>query len=180
VRARDLPPHGARPCRRARDRLVGVRAPSAPPRQLGARPRPLGRRRHRAHAPLARGPRGRGRRGSPRRLMVTLRIIPERLLDARPSGERRYAQNLGAMLIARAPAGCDVEAILPKVSDDEAEHVSALLPGLTDITQGPRRREALGTAWRRGLRTLRIGGGFIHAMSLYAPMRDISLSYGID
>lgn len=112
--------------------------------------------------------------------MVTLRIIPERLLDARPSGERRYAQNLGAMLIARAPAGCDVEAILPKVSDDEAEHVSALLPGLTDITQGPRRREALGTAWRRGMHTGRLGGGFIHAMSLYAPMRDISLSYGID
>lgn len=112
--------------------------------------------------------------------MVTLRIIPERLLDTRQSGDRRYAQNLGAMLIARAPTGCDVEAILPKVADDEAERVSAELPGLTGITQGPRRREALATAWRRGMHTGRIGGGFIHAMGLYAPMRDISLSYGID
>lgn len=112
--------------------------------------------------------------------MVTLRVVPERLLDTFPSGGRRYALNLSELLITRAPAGCDVEAILPKVTDDELSRVTSLLPGLTDVTQGPRRRAALGTAWRRGMHTGRVGGGFIHAMGLYAPVRDISLSYGID
>ncbi|GGA65465.1 hypothetical protein GCM10011490_15140 [Pseudoclavibacter endophyticus] len=112
--------------------------------------------------------------------MVTLRVILDRMLDDRPSGGRRYARNLAEQVIARAPVGCEVEAILPKATPDEFERVTSELPGLTEITQLSKRPDALGRAWRRGFATGRAGGGFIHAMSLLAPVRDISLAYGID
>ena len=112
--------------------------------------------------------------------MVTLRIIPERLLDERPGGSRRAAVNLSRQLIARAPSGCDVEAILPKLTAEELAAVEGELPGLTGVTQAPLKLDALGTSWRRGLLTGVVGGGFIHALGLYAPVRDISLAYGID
>lgn len=112
--------------------------------------------------------------------MVTLRVIPESLLDEAPSGTRRYAANLSRQLIARAPAGCDVEAILPKVTADELAAIEGELPGLSRVVQGPLKRDALATSWRRGLLTGAVSGGFIHAMDLFAPVRDISLAYGID
>lgn len=112
--------------------------------------------------------------------MVTLRLVLDRLLDPRPGGSRRYASNLAREIIARAPAGCDVQAILPKVPAEELERFETEVPGLTGVTQGPLKHETLATSWRRGLLTGSVGGGFIHAMGLFAPVRDISLAYGID
>lgn len=112
--------------------------------------------------------------------MVTLRIVGEPLLAPRPGGTRRYAANLTRQLIARAPAGCDVEAIAPKLTPDELDAFVGAAPGLSRVAQAPLKRDPLATSWRRGLLTGAVGGGFIHAMSLYAPIRDISLAYGID
>ncbi|MGO2110206.1 MAG: glycosyltransferase family 4 protein [Pseudoclavibacter sp.] len=112
--------------------------------------------------------------------MVTLRVLPDRMLEDRPSGGRRYARNLSELVIARAPAGCDVEAIVPKAAPEELERVEGELPGLTSITQLGKRRDSLANSWRRGFSLGRAGGGFIHSMSLLAPIRDISMSYGID
>lgn len=82
--------------------------------------------------------------------MVTLRLVLDRLLDPRPGGSRRYASNLAREIIARAPAGCDVQAILPKVPAEELERFETEVPGLTGSRRG---RSSTRRSRRRG------GGG---------------------
>lgn len=112
--------------------------------------------------------------------MTTLRLILDQLLVPGIGGDRRYAENLAREIIARAPHGTEVEAVLPKIGEEELAAFERLLPGLTGVTQAPMRMERLVKMWQRGLFTGIAGGGFLHAMGLFAPIRDISLSYGID
>lgn len=112
--------------------------------------------------------------------MVTLRLLADRLLDPRPGGSRRYARNLGRQLVARAPEGCQVTALLPRTSVEQLQDVQDAIPGLLDVEQAPLRAEPLAAAWSHGLLTAAFGGGFIHAAGLRAPLRDHSLAYGID
>lgn len=112
--------------------------------------------------------------------MVTLRVLLDRAADERPGGTRRYSEELGRQLITRAPRGCDVEAIIPKRSREEVALLEERVPGLSSVVQAPLRPERLESSWSRGLLTNSVGGGFIHSFTPLAPMRDISLSQGID
>ena len=112
--------------------------------------------------------------------MISLRLVLDRLLDARPSGARRTSSNLARHLLDRAPAGCEVEAILPKTTAEAVDLLRDEVPGLVEITQAPFKAELLAKSWQHGVLTGSVGGGFIHAMGLFAPIRDISLAYGID
>lgn len=103
--------------------------------------------------------------------MVTLRAVVDQIVSPVPGGIGRYAEELTRQLISRAPANCDVVAVTAKLSDDERDRLTMLLPGLAHIEQHALPRRALAEAWRRGLLLGR--PGMLHAMSLLAPLRKI-------
>lgn len=112
--------------------------------------------------------------------MTTLRLLLDPLLDGRPTGTRRAAVSLAREIVRRKPHGTEVAGILPKVGPEEEASVCAEVPGLADCAIASKRLDAFEKGWPKGLHTGAVGGGFLHAFSLFAPMRDISLSYGID
>jgi len=112
--------------------------------------------------------------------MVTLRLLLDRLHDPRPSGTRRYTVSLAREIVRRAPGGCDAEALLAKTTPEAVAGVRDLVPGLVGSTQSSKRLESLEKAWPRGFATATFGGGLVHAFEPLAPLRDISLSGGID
>ncbi|WP_431220435.1 glycosyltransferase family 4 protein [Leifsonia xyli] len=102
--------------------------------------------------------------------MTTLRVIVDDLVGVAPRGTRRYTEELTRQLIATAPAGCDVEAIVSAVGDNELAALRERLPGLGEVTRLPLARRELSLAWQTGLS---VGGplGMLHAPTLLAPIR---------
>jgi glycosyltransferase involved in cell wall biosynthesis len=102
--------------------------------------------------------------------MTTLRVVVDELTDSTPGGKRRYVEDLARQLIAAAPAGCEVEAIVSNISDDQLSEIRQLLPGGAEISRLPLARRELAMAWQSGLP---VGGthGILHAPSLLAPLR---------
>jgi len=101
--------------------------------------------------------------------MTTLRVIAEQLVTPVPNGIGRYTEELTRELIATAPAGCEVEAIVASHPQAEIEDVRRRLFGLARITTAPLARKELSRAWQYGVK-VPIGGGMIHAPSLLAPL----------
>lgn len=102
--------------------------------------------------------------------MTTLRVVVDELIGDAPGGARRYTEELTRQLIATAPAGCQVEGIVPNVSDEILDDLRIRLPGIAAITTLPMGRRELTMAWQSGLK---LGGvsGMVHAPSLLAPLR---------
>ncbi|KZE89043.1 glycosyltransferase [Microbacterium sp. TNHR37B] len=98
-------------------------------------------------------------------MTTTLRIVLERPLDGPGADLGEAARELARGLVATAPSGCDVEAIVPAGADDP----SGLVPGLRVAPAPALARRELVTAWQLGLPT-GVGGGLIHAPSLAAPL----------
>lgn len=112
--------------------------------------------------------------------MTTLRLLLDPLLDVRPTGTRRSTVSLAREVVRRAPHGTSVEGILPRVPPDDEQAVNAEVAGLAEIALASKRREVLERSWPKGHALGAAGGGFLHSTTLMAPLRDISLSYGID
>lgn len=112
--------------------------------------------------------------------MVSLRVLLTPLLDAAPTGTRRTASALTRELVRTAPRGCAVEGILPRVDGDVEAAVRAEVPGLSRMYLAARRQESLDRNWLRGLGATALGGGFLHATTLHAPMVDLSDTVGQD
>lgn len=72
------------------------------------------------------------------------------------------ARDLAAGLIATAPSGCTVEAIVPSGAE-------LSLRGIAGVRTLPLARRELATSWQLGF-TPGVGGGLIHAPSLLAPL----------
>lgn len=108
--------------------------------------------------------------------MIGLRVILDQLVAEVPGGIGRYTEELTRHLIARAPDGCAVEGIISRVSDQDLEKLTELLPGLTRVRRLAMPRAVLAQSWRAGL-TLGAGRGMIHAPSLLAPMRRHDRTY---
>jgi glycosyltransferase involved in cell wall biosynthesis len=102
--------------------------------------------------------------------MTTLRVVVDELVGDEPGGSRRYTDELTRQLIATAPPGCDVEAIVSNVPEDQLELLRSRLPGVATVTRLPLARRELSLAWQSGLP---IGGppGMLHSPSLLAPLR---------
>src|SRR5690606_15093885 len=81
----------------------------------------------------------------------------------------RYAEELTRQLIERAPANCDVAGITARLTPEERERLTTLLPGLAGLQEHKLARRELSLAWQTGLAMP--GGGMVHAMSLLAPLR---------
>lgn len=109
--------------------------------------------------------------------MTTLTVVVDELIGDAPGGTRRYTEELTRQLIATAPAGCDVHAIISNVSDEQLEEVRRLLPGVAEVTRLPLGRRELTVAWQSGIR---VGGvrGMVHAPSLLAPLRKHDTAEG--
>ncbi|MGO4299186.1 glycosyltransferase family 4 protein [Leifsonia sp. RAF41] len=102
--------------------------------------------------------------------MTTLRVIVDELVTDEPGGARRYTEELTRQLIATAPPGCDVEALVSNVSDEQLQTLRDRLPGVGAVTRLPLAHRELALAWQSGLS---VGGppGMLHAPTLLAPLR---------
>ncbi|MFZ6992288.1 glycosyltransferase family 4 protein [Curtobacterium sp. RRHDQ66] len=101
--------------------------------------------------------------------MTTLRVIVDQVVAPVPGGIGRYAEELTRQLIATAPSGCDVEAVLSAVGPTELERVRTLLPGLGRIDRLALPRRELAVAWQGGM-ARGASQGMVHAPSVLAPL----------
>jgi glycosyltransferase involved in cell wall biosynthesis len=106
-------------------------------------------------------------------MTTTLRFIVDQLIAPVPGPIGRYAADLARATIDTTPDGCVVEGLVSASSPDELERLQRELPGLTELQKAPLARRELAAAWQLGLPTP-LGGGFIHAPSLFAPLRKHS------
>ncbi len=101
--------------------------------------------------------------------MTTLSVIVDPMATGRSRGIGRYTEELTRQLIQVAPSGCDVAAIVSKISAEEEKKMRMLLPGIADIHEGRLPRSARETAWRMGFGGIK-GKGMVHSTSLLAPL----------
>ncbi|WP_091231765.1 glycosyltransferase [Microbacterium sp. 3J1] len=91
-----------------------------------------------------------------------LRIVLDQLAHVVNADQAFAARDLAAGLVATAPSGCDVEAIVPAGAE-------VSITGIAEVRRLPLARRELATSWQLGLAP-GVGGGLIHAPSLMAPL----------
>ena len=101
--------------------------------------------------------------------MTTLRVIIDEMLAAAPGSVGRYTEELVRALIATAPRGCYVEAVVAASPEPDYEAIAARLPGLHALHKSTLARRELQAAWQHGFTRLP-GKGMVHATSLLAPL----------
>lgn len=104
--------------------------------------------------------------------MTTLRVIIDQMVAPVPGGIGRYTEELTRQLIATAPRGCDVAAVISAVPEEKYNEVRAKLPGLAELHATKLGRRELAAAWQRGFATSS-SRGMVHATSLLAPLKKI-------
>jgi glycosyltransferase involved in cell wall biosynthesis len=110
-------------------------------------------------------------------MTTTLRFIVDQLVAPVPGPVGRYAGDLARAVVETAPSGCLVEGIVSSSLPDDYERVLREVPGLSDLYKTSLARRELAAAWQLGV-TTSPGGGFIHAPSLFAPLRKHSRDDG--
>lgn len=100
-------------------------------------------------------------------MTATLRIVIDRASGAVLSDLDAAAVELARGLVATAPAGCEVEAVVPAGGGDPS--LETLVPGLADVTRLALGRRELAAAWQIGV-PAGAAGGLLHAASLMAPL----------
>lgn len=101
--------------------------------------------------------------------MTTLRVIVEDIV-APPVGEvSGYALALTQSLIETAPPGSVVEGVISASPEPDYATIATELPGLGRLAKSALAHNELRAAWRSGLVGL-IGGGMVHAPSLFSPL----------
>ncbi|PZE95790.1 glycosyltransferase family 1 protein [Curtobacterium sp. MCBD17_008] len=101
--------------------------------------------------------------------MPTLRVIVDQVIAPVPGGIGRYAEELTRQLVATAPDGCDVEAVVSAASGAELQRLRTLLPGLSGLQRLALPRRELALAWQAGL-AHGASAGMVHAPSVLAPL----------
>lgn len=101
--------------------------------------------------------------------MTTLQVVAEQLLAPVPGGIGRYTANLLPELIAGAPAGWQVEAVVARHSAEAVAGLERRFPGLAGARALPFPPRLLPELWRRGAPGT-MPGGRVHAMSSLAPL----------
>lgn len=102
-------------------------------------------------------------------MTVTLRVVLDQVNAPADTAPAVAARELARGLVATAPSGCAVEAIVPASGPDVAAALEATVPGLVDITRLRLPRRELAAAWQLGAAS-GAAGGLIHAPSLMAPL----------
>jgi glycosyltransferase involved in cell wall biosynthesis len=101
--------------------------------------------------------------------MTTLRVIVDQVIAPVPGGIGRYTEELTRQLIATAPAGCDVEAVVSAAPAADLAHLRTLLPGLSGLERLALPRRELALAWQAGM-ARGASQGMVHAPSVLAPL----------
>lgn len=100
-------------------------------------------------------------------MTTTLRLVLDQLVAPTDSLLHTASLELARGLVASAPRGCEVEAIVP-AGGAGAPDVAELVPGLARVTRAPLQRRELAAAWQLGVGPL--SGGMVHAPTLMAPL----------
>ena len=101
-------------------------------------------------------------------MTATLRVVLDQVVAPTDADLETASRELARALIATAPAGCDVAAIIPSVQDAAGELESAV-PGLADVTRASLARRELAASWQLGIAP-GVGGGMIHSPTSLAPL----------
>lgn len=100
--------------------------------------------------------------------MTTLRVVVDHLVRRDAGGIGRYTEELTKQLIATAPAGCELEAIVSLVPPEEVEEIRERLTGAR-VTRLPMAWRELSFAFQTGLFVPGMRG-MVHSPSLLAPL----------
>ncbi len=95
-------------------------------------------------------------------MSARLRVVLDQLVHVVDADQASASLDLAAGLVATAPAGCEVEAIVPAGT-------SLSVGGLADVRVVPLARRELAASWQLGL-VAGVGGGLIHSATLMAPL----------
>ncbi|MFJ4222067.1 glycosyltransferase family 4 protein [Curtobacterium luteum] len=101
--------------------------------------------------------------------MTTLHVVVDQVVAPVPGGIGRYAEELTRHLVATAPDGCEVAAVVSAVGNDDLRRLETLLPGLSELQRLALPRRELSLAWQGGI----VGGlakEMVHAPSVLAPL----------
>ena len=99
-------------------------------------------------------------------MVATLRVVLDQLVAPTEPELAEASRELARALVIGAPSGCEVEAIAPAGGADAALDV---VGGLANVRRTALPRRELSAALQLGVGT-GIGGGMIHAPSLFAPL----------
>ena len=101
-------------------------------------------------------------------MTALLRVVLDQVVAPIDPDLSAASRELARALVATAPAGCAVEAIVPAAPDVSAA-LEGAVPGLADLTRSPLARRELAAAWQLGVAP-GVGGGMIHSPTLMAPL----------
>lgn len=102
-------------------------------------------------------------------MVATLRVMLDQVAAPTDPDLASAARELARALVAGAPAGCEVEGIVPGVSADRVDVVAAEVPGLARLHKVALARRELAAALQLGVAT-GVGGGMLHSPTLFAPL----------
>jgi len=109
--------------------------------------------------------------------VITLSVIADRMLSETPSGVGRYTEELTRALVATAPDGCQVEAIIGSHGQDAPHRLRERIAGLSGVHASPLTTSQLELVWRLG-RGAGSKASLLHAPTPFAPLRDHDRSDG--
>ena len=95
-------------------------------------------------------------------MSVQLRMVLDQASQVVDADQARAALSLTAGLVATAPRGCVVSALVPRGAEVPVR-------GVQDVRALPLARQELAATWQLGIAP-GVGGGLIHAPSLMAPL----------
>jgi glycosyltransferase involved in cell wall biosynthesis len=101
--------------------------------------------------------------------VTTLTVVAEQLLAPVPGGIGRYTASLLPELVAAAPAGWQVAALVARHPDSVVAELAQRFPGLSGAGSLPFPPRLLPELWRRGVPGT-MPGGHVHATSSLAPL----------
>lgn len=101
-------------------------------------------------------------------MTALLRVVLDQIVAPTDADLAMASRELGRALVAAAPAGCAVEAIVPAMAD-AAGTVEGAVPRLASLARMSLPRRELAASWQLGVAP-GVGGGMIHSPTMMAPL----------
>lgn len=102
-------------------------------------------------------------------MVATLRVVLDQVATPTDPDLALASRELADALVETAPAGCEVEGIVPSVAAARVDEIAGELPGLARLHKVALARRELAAALQLGVAT-GIGGGMVHSPTLFAPL----------
>ncbi|MFH8250729.1 glycosyltransferase [Microbacterium sp. B2969] len=102
-------------------------------------------------------------------MVATLRVVLDQVAAPTEPDLATASRELALALAVGAPAGCEVEGIIPGVPAARVDELAGELPGLARLHKVALARRELSAALQLGVAT-GIGAGMIHSPTLFAPL----------